>query len=65
MKRRHALAGLACAPNAVTVAAQPARPLLAILSSSSPRNEVVIRNVNLPFKEAPAKLGYARNEPRP
>jgi len=38
--------------------AQPTRPLLAVLSPSSPSNEVVMRNVNRPFKEALKKLGY-------
>jgi putative ABC transport system substrate-binding protein len=58
MKRRRVLAGLGCAPIASAAAAQPQRPLLAILSPSSPRNEAAMRNVILPFKEALKKLGH-------
>ncbi len=58
MKRRRVLVGIGCAPIASTAAAQPPRPLLAILSPSSPRNEAAMRNVILPFKEALKKLGH-------
>lgn len=58
MNRRRWLISLGCAPLAAGVAAQPARPLVAILSPASPGNEMAMRGVNLPFKEALAKLGY-------
>ena len=58
MKRRHCVIGIAAAPFGVTLRAQQALPLLAILSPSSPRNEQAMRNVNLPFKQAIGKLGY-------
>lgn len=58
MKRRDFLAGLAAAPIATSAVVPSARPLLAILSPVAPNNEVVMRNVNRPFKEALFKLGY-------
>lgn len=58
MRRRRVLAGLGCAPIAVTAAAQPPRTLLAILSPTSPRNAAAMGNVILPFKEALKKLGH-------
>jgi putative ABC transport system substrate-binding protein len=57
-KRRKFLAGLGIAPIVTSAVAQPARPLLVILSPVSPNNEVVMRSVNRPFKEALFKLGY-------
>ena len=58
MKRRNFLIGLGTGCLAATAAAQQPRPLLAILSPASPRNEVVMRLVNEPFKQALMKLGY-------
>lgn len=52
MNRRQFLAGLGPAPFAVGAAAQPLRPRVAILSPASPRNEMAMRSVHRPFKEA-------------
>jgi putative ABC transport system substrate-binding protein len=58
MKRRNFLASLGTAPIATRATAQPARPLLVILSPTSPNNDAAMRNVHRPFKEALFKLGY-------
>jgi putative ABC transport system substrate-binding protein len=58
MKRRNFLASLGTAPIATRATAQPARPLLIILSPTSPNNDAAMRNVHRPFKEALFKLGY-------
>jgi len=58
VNRRQFLVGLGSAPFAAGVAAQPLRPMVAILSPASPRNEMAMRTVHQPFKEALRKLGY-------
>jgi putative tryptophan/tyrosine transport system substrate-binding protein len=58
MRRRHVLIGLGTAPLVPIAAAQQPRPVVAILSPASPRNETAMRGVNRPFKEALKKLGY-------
>ena len=58
MNRRQFLVGLGPAPFAVGAAAQPLRPMVAILSPASPRNEMAMRTIHRPFNEALRKLGY-------
>jgi len=58
VNRRQFVVGLGAAPFAAGAAAQPLRPLVAILSPASPRNEMAMRTVHQPFKEALRKLGY-------
>ena len=57
MNHRQFVVGLGAAPFAAGAAAQPLRPLVAILSPASPRNEMAMRTVHQPFKEALRKLG--------
>jgi putative tryptophan/tyrosine transport system substrate-binding protein len=58
VNRRQFLVGLG--PMALTAgaAAQPQRPMIAILSPASPLNEMARRNVHQPFMDALRKLGY-------
>ena len=58
MNRRQFLVGLGPAPFAAGAAAQLLRPMVAILSPASPRNEMAMRTIHQPFNEALRKLGY-------
>jgi putative tryptophan/tyrosine transport system substrate-binding protein len=58
MRRRHFLIEIGSAIFAASAEAQQARPMIAVLSPASPRNEMAMRGVIQPFKEALMKLGY-------